>query len=232
MDQPILNINTNNITASRMKFLFFVGNGTTMKSPLCWMSLKLSVTLFCLIYLAQSYFFLPLISLRNIYFISYLIFLWHCVGLTLIMISTFNKNFKYAQAGLNLFQFSFLIQIIWGLIAGFLNFFFSQYEMALYFVNYAFHVIISFYLTFLIFSFTKELGLGNDDIIEGRHPDNNFSVRYDDNYNQKVVPKVEVRDHFKTHYVNVPEPTNNKVDVHIHLDQDSDTDSYNQKISN
>ena len=185
------------LVAQEMKYLFFIGQGTTAKRCCCGCSLRLGTqiitilsVIFAIINTIQSFNYN---SYSMVYPISLIIYSIAMIcSPILILISTFNNQFKFAHIGYIInsiaVYFYLIVILIVGIIMGAVLIPNSGHIdpavitvfFVFFFIAYAIMATLLLYFNWILFSFTKELGLGNQSLLDG--VDTNVGVNQQSNY--------------------------------------------------
>ena len=172
MDQTEKNRNT----ASNMRFLLCFKPQQTANQCCCGRTLRVGTQIICILnILATTIFIFILSKIYNefyfVYILEVIISICQLIGLILTLISTFNNNFSFAYYGhstyiiLNLL--TFIISIALLLILAFYHDYFAMYFYIFYSITTLVPYFLIFFFSFTIYSFIKELGLGNMTKLDG-----------------------------------------------------------------
>jgi hypothetical protein len=197
--------------ASNMRFLFCCGNGATTNRCCCGCSIRLGTQIitFITILLAIANIIVLFISHMSggIKAAALIYQFIQLSGPILVFIATLKNDFKLAYWGRIIYEvyvilwltLGFLFGLLWGLVFydGYGGYYYDEYNtyyyydagagfFVAYFVLWTFVAALYIYFAQVIFSFTKELGLGNMAALDGQdalvilntpiiHANNNYS---------------------------------------------------------
>ena len=183
---------SNILVAQNMRFMFCCGAKETAKLCCCGCSLRLGTQIICVLMVISSLMSLiysqalsSYISGLGTYYIIYPII--YLVTYIMIFIGTFGNNFKICYFGNIFLQILQILQIIAGIIFGIIlgsildtsnvicddyGRCYTVYLGPAILVVYVIYILIStaltLYFNYIIFSYTKQIGLGNIALIEGQ----------------------------------------------------------------
>lgn len=166
-----MNGDENQAQARKMKFLFCLGNGKTATKSFCGCSLKLGVQIICILDIILRVG--VVVATASTGDAVVYAFLAGIIPDLIVLISTFNNNYKIAYFGTELYQICMYITLVSGILTIILLLTIVTYYPEIN-IMILFIVILTFselYFSYIIFSFTKNLGLGNTHTLIGlSHP--------------------------------------------------------------
>jgi len=167
----------NRLKAEDMRFLFFFKPQQQISQCCCGCTLRLGTQILCILYLLGSLgtsisaiTVLVGYKVDSIYYVSLIASVLQIIGPGMILMSTFNNNFKIAYIGNMIYTIFVFIGLIITIITPFTLTYF-QYEIAGYIFYYLFYLpayVLVIYYALVIYFFVKNIGLGNLAAVDGQ----------------------------------------------------------------